>query len=222
MAPDNGALLRTVAWARLNQGDVSGARRVLHDALAHVPARRLATWHDFVWLMDDSLRAVAPHLPPEAFDEVRGVGLMRVAEIHWNEGRYDLARASAASARPLLEQRLQQRPADTGRMLQLMTAYGYLGKCAKARQLRERVRAALREDSADVDYASDRLDIALRCGDYAEAVTWVDTLIRRGRSTAGPGPHTAAVPATPAWFRVHPAYAPLRGRPDFERLVAEK
>jgi TolB-like protein len=208
-APDNGALLATVTWARLNRGDVPGARVVLHDALKHVPARRLATWSDLIWLMDDSLRALALHLPPEAFDEVRGVGLMRIAEIHWNEGRHDLARASAASARPLLEQRLQQRPADTGRMLQLMTAYAYLGKCAEAGQLRERVRAALREDSASPDWVADRFDIALRCGDYPDAVAWVDTLIRRGRNT-------------PAWFRVHPAFAPLRSRPDFERLVARK
>jgi hypothetical protein len=94
-------------------------------------------------------------------------------------------------------------------MLQLMTAYAYLGKCAEARQLRERVRAALREDSASPDWVADRFDIALRCGDYADAVAWVDTLIRRGRNT-------------PAWFQIHPAYAPLRGRPDFERLVAGK
>jgi hypothetical protein len=55
--------------------------------------------------------------------------------------------------------------------------------------------------------ASDRLFIAVRCVDYAGAVAWADTLIRnRWR--------------TPAWFRVHPDFAPLRGRPDFERLVA--
>jgi hypothetical protein len=134
---------------------------------------------------------------------------MAIAEINWNEGRYGAARASAAMARPLLEQRLQERPAGTGRMKELMRAYAYLGRCADAVRLRERVRAADREDSGSVEVAGDRFDIALRCGDYAEAVALADTLIRRDRRTV-------------ARFRVQPAYAPLRGRPDFERLIAEK
>ena len=210
IAPDNWVLVAAVTEARLNQGDVSGARAVLHDAIPHLSARRLVTiFPGKVWLMDDSVRTLAHRLPPEAFDEVRALGLMAIAEINWNEGRYGAARASAAMARPLLEQRLQERPAGTGRMKELMRAYAYLGRCADALQLRERVRAADREDSGSVELAGDRFDIALRCGDYAEAVALADTLIRRDRRTV-------------ARFRVQPAYAPLRGRPDFERLIAEK
>jgi hypothetical protein len=57
--------------------------------------------------------------------------------------------------------------------------------------------------------AGDRLLIAVWCGDYAKAVGLADSLIRKGKLTR-------------ARLRVDPAYALLRGRPDFERLVAEK
>ena len=94
----------------------------------------------------------------------------------------------------------------------------HISGCADAEELRERVRAADREDSVSLAAASDRFYIALRCGDSARAVAWADTLIRRGWGT----PAWFGEWGTAAWFRVHAAVAPLRGRPDFERLVAGK
>jgi serine/threonine-protein kinase len=218
-APDNWVLVVAVTSARLNLGDVPGARAVLHDAIPYISARGLAVALPAeVWLMDDSVRALAHRLPPEAFDEVRGLGLMAMAEMNWNEGRYAVARASAASARPLLEQRLRERPAGTERMQDLMKAYAYLGRCADAEKLRERAGAANREDSVGLATASDHFYITLRCGDSARAVAWADTLIRRGWGA----PAWFGAWGTAAWFRVHPAVAPLRGRPDFERLMAGK
>jgi tetratricopeptide (TPR) repeat protein len=212
-ARDNIVLLYWVTEARIQQGDVSGARAVLHEASPYVPARRLVRWLvDYVWLMDDSLRAFALRLPPKGFGEGRegrALGLMYLAKIRWNEGRYEAARAGADSARPLLEQWLKERPADTGRMAKVAAAYAYVRRCADAVRMRERARAIDREGPTNVDLAFDRVDIGLRCGDYAEAVAWADTLIRLRR-------------VTPAWLRVHPAFAPLRSRPDFERLVAGK
>jgi hypothetical protein len=85
-APENVWLLSFVIIARLQQGDVPGARAVLHEAQAHVPGRELVTqskfaWTEFAWLMDDSLRELALRLPPEAFDEDRAAGLMAIAQI---------------------------------------------------------------------------------------------------------------------------------------------
>jgi serine/threonine-protein kinase len=202
-APDNGVLLAAVVEARLNQGDVAGARAALHDAVPYLGRRLVDAFPMKVWLMDDSLRELAQHLPPEFFHEVRGVALMRVAELNWNEGRYAAARADAASALPLLRQYLDRRPTNTERMQWVMTAYAYLGRCAEARQVRKRIG----EDTSSVFLAGDWLAIAVRCGDYATAVAVADTLIRRGKVSR-------------MRLRVDPAYALLRGRPDFERLVA--
>jgi len=95
-------------------------------------------------------------------------------------------------------------------MRELTEAYAFLRRCADAVRVRERLRGVLRSLPRRAewpDWAGDRLNIALRCGDYAGAVAWADTLIRNKWDTR-------------AWFRIDPALAPLRGRADFERLIA--
>jgi predicted Zn-dependent protease len=212
--PDNLALVQLAAGARLHQGDLAGARAVLREALAHMPARTLITGlRQAVWLLDDSLRTLALGLPPEAFGEDRAAGLVALADLDWNEGRYGEARARAAAARPLLEHEVEQRPADDAPQRTLAEDYAYLGRCAEAVQLRVRLRIADRYEpkvAEHIDFAYDRLKLAVTCGDSAEAVAWADTLI-----------HTPGQ-VTRAWVRLHPAFAPLRGRPDFQRLLAGK
>jgi len=212
--PDKLALVRYVVVTRLARGDLRGARGLLHEALTHVPARRLvAEITDFVWLMDDSVRALALRLPPQAFGEDRAGGLLTVASINWDEGRYAVARANADSARPLLEERIAQRPAEPDFHTTLAETYGYLGRCTGAVHEAERTRALLRFEPKTPEwhnFAYLRAVVAARCGDYVGAVAWADTIVNT------PGPVTAA------WIKVAPVFAPLRGRPDFERLVAGK
>jgi TolB-like protein/Flp pilus assembly protein TadD len=219
VAPDNTLLLDHAVAARLAGGDVAGARAILHSALAHIPARRLVIeLSGWVWLMDDSVRILARRLPPEAFapwtwSGDRGLGLVTVALIHWNEGRYAAARAAANSARPLLEKEVEQRPSDGWPLSNLAITHAYLGRCADAVREAERVRALDRvtpNTPGWSDLAGLRMDIGVRCGDYASAVAWADTLIHVGWG------------ATAASLGVNPGNAPLRGRPDFERLVAGK
>lgn len=215
-APENLALLAFAAVARVQQGDLPGARAIFHDALAHVPAHRLVTrLSTLVWLMDDSVRTLALRLPPEAFGGSRAAGLLTIADLNWDQGRYGAARASADSARPLLEQQVAQRPTDDGLVWALARAHAYLGQCTEALQLRERLRVMDRYKPRrveSIDAANDRLYITVRCGAYASAVAWVDSLVHTEQWGVD----------TPTWFRLNPAYAPLRGRPDFDRLVAGK
>ena len=214
IAPDNFLLIKFAAWAPLAQGDVPRARAVLHGALAHVSARRLVTeLPDMVWLMDDSVRALALRLPPQAFSQDRAGGLLAVVRINWAEGRYAVARAYADSARPLLERQVEQLPTVEGLHSSLAITYAALGRCAEAVQEADRMRVFggyERKGKGWHTLAFYRVAIGVLCGDYAGAVTWADTLVH----SLGPG--------TRASLRVDPNFAPLRGRPDFERLVAGK
>jgi TolB-like protein/Flp pilus assembly protein TadD len=215
IVPDNFLLLNMMVLAHVVRGDVPGARALLRGTLAHVPVRQFVTHvrnpigdDGWVWLMDDSIRALALGLPPRAFGEDRAQGLLHVAGINWAVGRYAVARVYADSARPLLEKQLTERPRGQEQLWALALTYAYLGRCAEALQ-RERERVLLFPKPTHPSVFNS-LFLAVRCGDYASAVAWADTLIHAPKSFSA------------AWFRVSPDLAPLRGRPDFERLVAGK
>jgi serine/threonine-protein kinase len=214
VAPGHFPLLFHVVEARLALGDVTGARAALRAALRQVSGQQLVTApfpQDFVWLLDDSLRALALRLPPEAFDKDTAGGLWRIAEINWDLGRYAAARAIVDSLRPLLERRVEEHPADDELHSLLALAQASAGRCQEAAREAERA-GALRKPAPNTislhSMVALRMGVALRCGDHAGAVARADTLV-----------HIAG-PYTRARLKVDPYFAPLRGRADFERLVA--
>jgi hypothetical protein len=95
----------------------------------------------------------------------------------------------------------------------LAIGYAALGRCTEAAREIERGSEPRKPAPRTMAWKKAvmlRMNVSLHCGDLPHAVGWADTLLR------GPG----AFP--PAALRLSPYYAPLRGRPDFERLLAGK
>ena len=213
IAPDNSDLISHVVSSRLARGDAAGARAALREALQHVePNRLIAAQPGFVWL-DDSLQALALRLPPAAYAEDRGQGLLGLALVRWNAGRYDAARAVSDSARVLLAAHVARHPEDFFAHYALALAASGAGRRAEALAEAERVRAMYRPEPGSPGWTAYVLlltQIDIGSGNTAGAIAWTDTLLHL------PGPTTAA------YLKLDPVYAPLRGDPRFQRLVARK
>jgi tetratricopeptide (TPR) repeat protein len=213
LAPDNSEMVVELAVARIARGDSAGARAAVRDALQHIPPADFAVAQPpFVWL-DDSLQALALRLPPTAFAPDSGIGLGAVAIVRWNAGQYAAAKTAALVSRPLLERRVARHPEDFIARYNLALAAAAAGQRDQALAQVEQVRAMYRPVPGTAGwgfFVSGLLYIDLILGDKAGAIAWTDTLLHLPGAT------------TPASLRIDPTYAPLRGDPKFQKLMAQK
>jgi hypothetical protein len=131
--------------------------------------------------------------------------------VQWNAGRYDAARASGKAARAPLAAQVARHPEDFWSHYALAMAEASAGRRAEALAEAERVRAMYRPEPGSpgqAAYVNLLLVIDLATGNRSGAVAWADTLLHLPGST------------TPASLKIDPVYAPLRGDPAFQRLVA--
>ena len=178
------------------------------------PAALLAyfgNYDDLYWVLDDAQQLRLLALPPSAFDDDRGIwGIVR-AETYYLRGNRALARVYADSARIALEAQLRATADDGQRYGILGLALAYLGRTGEAIQQGERG-AALVPNSRDASlgpYLQHLLArIHLLAGQPEPALDRLEPLLR--------------IPymLSPGWLRIDPTFAPLKGNPRFERLIA--
>jgi eukaryotic-like serine/threonine-protein kinase len=213
LAPDNSDLVGTLVQSRVSRGDLAGARAALKEALQHTdPTRFISAQFGFVWL-DDSLQALALRLAPAAYAEDPAQGFLGLGQVQWNAGRLAAARASGDSARVLLAGQAALRPHDLQAHFALALAEASAGRRTEALAEAERVRAMYRPEPKSpgmTAYVQLLAWIDLASGNTAGAIANVDSLLHL------PGP------TTPALLRIDPVYAPLRGDPRFQKLMAKK
>jgi hypothetical protein len=211
IAPDNSELIGNLVRARLARGDARGARAALRQALHHVDSSQfIAAQYNWAWL-DDSLQALALRLPPAAFADDKAIGFLGIATVLWNAGRYGAARAYGDSARVLLTAQVARDPENFFPHYALAFAEAIGGRRAEALAQAEQVRAIYRPEPGSrgwTTFVNLLAQIDLLSGNPTGAIAWVDTLMHL------PGPTTSA------WLKLDPVWAPLRGDPRFQELLA--
>jgi serine/threonine-protein kinase len=217
IAPADLGLTEDRAMSRLGEGDLAGARAGLRDIPPTLDRGTLVAYvawlWDLYWALDSADRVLVLTLPPSAFDDDRGNWGMVRAQLYWQSGDTVPARRYADSARVAFDTQIRAAPDEYLTHLYRGLALAYLGQRAAAVQEGERG-LALAQATGDgyipIPCARHLLArIYVATGDHPHALDQLDSLLAK--------PYFISR----AWLRIDPTWAPLRGDPRYERLIAQ-
>jgi tetratricopeptide (TPR) repeat protein len=215
LAPDNLTVIETKAMVSLAQGDLPGAQAALRAAPPSVDRTALAAFlgnfWDLYWVLDTDMRQrlLAASSAPFGGDPVPWTTVL--TETNALQGDKAKTRRFADSARRDYEAVLRATPQDA----QMTGEYGlmlaYLGRKDDAIRSAERAVALgpIAQDGYSGPYYQHLLvRTYLLTGEPEKALDALEPLLK--------------VPyyLSPGWLKIDPTFAPLRGNPRFEKLVA--
>ncbi|HWA57342.1 MAG TPA: tetratricopeptide repeat protein, partial [Gemmatimonadales bacterium] len=213
--PGNMALMESRVLVELRAGDLDSARAVLRNLSRNAEAAPLVAYFgnywDLYWVLDDAQQQLLLTLSPSEFDGDRATWALVMAQTWWTRGDHARARAWADTARIESEQVLRVTHDDPQRVLFLGLAQAYLGQKAEAIRNAERGAASVTpaQDALSGAYFQHQLArVYVLTGEYEKAITTLEPLLRM--------PYDIS----PGWLRIDPNFAPLRGNPRFEKLIA--
>jgi len=215
LAPTNLQIIEQRAMVALAQGDLAGAQAVVRAALPNVdPAALLAffgNFQDLYWVLEDAEQQQLLTLPPSAFDDDRGTWSAVRAQTYGLRKDLAKARVYADSAQLAFREQLRATPDDDQRHVLRGLALAYLGRKAEAIEEGERGVALLpvsRDAFAGAYTQHQLVRIYLLVGEPEKALDQLEPLLKM--------PYYLS----PGWLKIDPTFAPLKGNPRFERLVA--
>ena len=215
LAPANVGIIEQKAMVALAQGRLTDAQAVVRSGLRTVDSTALVaflgTYWDLYWVLDDAQQRQLLTLPPSAFDDDLGNwGIVR-AQTYWLRKDVAKARVYADSAQRAFSEQLRTNPEDGPRYVIRGLALAYLGRKAEAIAEGERGIALLpvSRDAYTGAYNQHQLSrIYLLVGEPEKALDQLEPLLK--------------IPyyLSPGWLKIDPTFAPLKGNPRFERLIA--
>jgi tetratricopeptide (TPR) repeat protein len=199
----------------LAQGDLAGARSVIRATPPEVERAALVAYlgayGDLCWFLDEAQQQFLLQLPPKWFDNNRASWGMVMAQTYGLRGDWAKARAYADSAARVFEASIRSVPDDPLAHALLGVTLAYAGRKAEAVREGERgvALAPISRDQFLGAYNQHQLvRIYLLVGEPEKALDQLERLLKI--------PYNVS----PGWLRIDPNFAPLRGNPRFERLVA--
>ena len=215
LAPGDLSITQDKAMVYAAQGNLAAAREVVRQVSPSVPQAEIAAFFanywDMYWVLDDAQQQLLLTLDSSAFDNDRsawGTALMQVYELRGDRAR---ARAYADSAYVVSARQINDAPGDPQRRVLSGLQLAYAGRKAEAiaAGLQGVRLAPLERDRINGAYYQQLMArIYLMTGEPEKALDMLEPLLR--------------IPyfLSPGWLRIDPTWAPLRGNPRFEKLIA--
>jgi tetratricopeptide (TPR) repeat protein len=217
IAPTNLDLVECKVMLYLAQGDLASARNVLHSVPSSIEptvlVAYLGNYWDLAWALDDAQQRLLLRLTPSAFDGDRGTWAGVLAQTYYFRGDRARAKIYADSARVGYDQTLATTPNDAQRLVLRALMLALAGRKAEAEAAGERAAALLpaSQDNYIGSYVQHQLArIYVITGEQDKAIDQLETLLKT--------PYYLS----PAWLRIDPDFAALKGNPRFARLIASK
>ena len=215
LAPANLSLIGETAMTYLGEGNLAGARAVLHAVPKDLGSTDLVAYianaNDLVWVLDEQQRELLLRLTPSAFDDDRGTWARCLSQAAALERDATGVRSYADEARQAFEEQLRAAPDNAQRHVVLGLALAYLGR--KEEAIREGERAVAL-DPVEKD--------ALRGPYYQHELVRIYTLVGEPEWALDRLEPLLKIPyyLSPGWLNIDPNFDSLRGNPRFQKLVA--
>ena len=219
LRPSSIALAYRHAYILAAKGDLDGIRRVLHAMEQKLGSRPVVAYvalrEDLITLLDSAQLRLMLRLTPADLDNGRADWALALAEGHWLLGNMAAARAygdTATAAYAAQERSVGAHMGEEDQALQYglhALALAYAGRAADAAAGARRAVAA-----PGLMYGYVHKLVArtyLLTGYPEQALNHIELLIA--------APSSSIARYTPAWLRIDPAFAPLRGDARFEQLA---
>jgi serine/threonine-protein kinase len=215
LSPEGMDGVERLAMAKLQLGDLEGARAVLSDARSRIDdgsiAAYVGNYWDLGWVLDTALVAKLLSLRPDAFDDDSATWAMILAEQYRFRGDRRRMLAYADTSVAIAARRTAGHPTGTEQTRMFMAlGLAYLGRGPEGiREAEDVMRLPRRQDARNSPYFELLMArIYLAAGQHDRALDELE--------------HIMGEPyyITPAWLRIDPNFSELHGNPRFERLAA--
>ncbi len=218
LAPTNLAIIQGKAGSWLSLGRLDSARAVIHEALKGVDTMALAAhfalYQEQMWVLPDEIKPLATKLTPKNFDGDRGHYGLKVGGTWKLLGDMTKAHAFADTARQAFAAEVKQFP-EEAQLHELLGRALALGGWKKEAVEEAELSLRMRETSLDAGtgpYVKFQVArILIQSGELDKALDLIEPLLTTNGSDL-----------TPAYMRIDPSFAPLKGNPRFEKLIAGK
>ena len=218
LAPTNLAIIQGASGTWLALGRLDSARAVIGRALKVVDTAALAAhfalFQEQMWVLPDEIKPLVTRLTPKDFDGDRGHYGLKVGGTWKLLGDSAKAHAFADTARMAFAAGVSQFP-EEAQLHELLARALVLGGW-KEEAVRE-ASLSLRMRETELDAGTGpyvRFQVArvyIQAGEYDKALDLIEPLLTTNGSDL-----------TPGYMRLDPSFAPLKGNPRFQKLIAGK